>query len=164
MLQQGLSQEHRQGLKAWFQEPWHMASHPFPSLLTPTPLGSLLRLKPTETFPLTNSPPPAEASTFRHLWKLTPTSQHQAQPNPPVHQQHQFDLTWIYTVLFLRSHNQPRSDLSTAVSYPTPQPVLPTPSRTHTSLPSLSSSHPPHFIPSPLQPPTSAITVFSRIQ
>lgn len=54
--QRGASQEPAQALRAWFQEPWHMASPPSPTHLTPRPRGSPLRLKPTETSPPTNSP------------------------------------------------------------------------------------------------------------
>lgn len=136
LQQQGVSPELVEGLKAWFQEPWRTALPLSPTPLTPPPL----RPKPTETSPPTNSPPTA-ASTFRHLWKPTPTptSRHQTQPDPPVHRQRQFDLMWICTVLFLRSHNQPRSDLSTASPIPsTPQ------EHTHPSIFVLTSpTHPP---------------------
>lgn len=151
-----------------------MASPPSLTLLMPRPRGSPLRLKPTETSPPTNSPPcrrqyipsPLETtpppSTALAPPPLPPlTSQHQTQPSPQVHRQHQFDLTWIYTVLFLRSRNQPRSDLSTATPHPTHIPPE------HTPIPpSKSASHPPTrhpLLPSP-PPTTSAITLFSRIQ
>lgn len=57
LQQQAVSQELPQALKVWFQEPWHMASPPSPTPLTPHPRGNLLRPKPTETSPPTNSPP-----------------------------------------------------------------------------------------------------------
>lgn len=146
LQQQGVSREPEEVLKAWFQEPWRTASPLSPTPLTPPPL----RPKPTETSPPTNSP----RSRRQHIpspLETTPTptsSQHQTQPNPPVHRPRQFDLMWIYTVVFLRSHNQPRSDLSTASPIP------------HTSLhlrPHLTLSL---TMPLPLHSPTtSAITV-----
>lgn len=145
LQQQGVSQERARGLRALLQEPWHTASPLSPTRLMP-PL--LIRPKPTETSPPTNSPPCRRQHIPSPLETTPSTSQHQTQPDPPVHRQRQFDLMWSYTVLFLRSHIT-----SPGVTYPQLAPSHPHPRNTH--IPPSSSSSPPltcHPLPLPSLP------------
>lgn len=144
LQQQGVSLELAEGLKAWFPKPWHTASPLSPTPHTPPPL----RQKPTETSHPTNSPPcrrqhiPSPLEAHPHLYppgiRHSPTFQYIGSAS----------LTWCgSTVLFLRWHNQPRSDLSTA------SPIIPSTLNNTDIPPSSSPFHPFSRRPLPLPLP-----------